>query len=277
MQTDTSIASPTAHRPAATTPLRIALVPASLLLAAALAVLAARADRELFFAINGAPAVLPGPLLAVPTLLGLGLYATLLLAPTLMRAPRLLAAALVAAPLAGALTHLLKAMLKVPRPLAVLDEASVHVVGWALRGMNALPSGHATTAGTLAAILLLAVAPRHGRAAWIGGVVLLTASIAVARVAVGAHWPTDVLVGAAIGLASGAVGVRVVERRPFWQHFAGRAVLALAVLACAVTGIVDTTDVPIEANWLRFTLIAVGLGTVAVWAWQEWRARRRRR
>lgn len=253
---------------------RAALVIAALLAVASVALLTSGTDRPLFLAVNGALSALPVPLLAALSLLGLGLYATLLLAPTLLRAPRLLAVALIAAPLAGALSHALKAAFQMPRPLAVLDESTVHVVGLALRGMNSFPSGHATTAGTLMGILLLAVAPTRGRWAWLSVAALVGVAIGVARIAVGAHWPSDVLLGLALGLSSAMVGVLVVNRWPFWQSFKGRAVLAFVLLACAIGGIVDRTDVPAEAFWLRGVLIGATFATLAMWAWQESRRAR---
>jgi undecaprenyl-diphosphatase len=72
---------------------------------------------------------------------------------------------------------------------------------------SSFPSGHATAAFTAAT--LLADGTRFG-VAYFG----LAALVAASRVYVGLHHPSDVVVGAALGLAFGAVARRIVPLRP---------------------------------------------------------------
>ena len=104
---------------------------------------------------------------------------------------------------------LLKKAWDAPRPLSVLEPQWLHVIGQTPMGGNSMPSGHALAAGSLAALLFFAL--DRDRLVWRGVVVLLCILIALSRLAVGAHWPADVLVG--LGL-----GVLLVLAAQFWER-----------------------------------------------------------
>lgn len=244
--------------------MRVALLAAVALATAAALVLAAGADRSIFLALNHALAVVPAPLLAGLSLAGLGLYAVLLFTPALALAPRMFAAVVLAAPVAGALTHLAKHAFKVPRPLAVLSDAQVHVIGQALQGSNSLPSGHSVTAAACATLFILGLQPRQRHPLLVAMAIALGGMLALSRIAVGAHWPSDVLSGGAVGVVAGCAGVHLADRWRFWAQPAGQWALAAIALACAIAGIVSGSDVP-EANLLRAALIVLGLASVAGW------------
>jgi len=93
---------------------------------------------------------------------------------------------------------LLKAAWDAPRPLSVLDPQWLHAIGQTPMGGHSMPSGHSLAAGSLAALLFFAL--DRDRQVWRGLVVLLGILIGVSRLAVGAHWPADVLVGLGLGL-----------------------------------------------------------------------------
>lgn len=93
-----------------------------------------------------------------------------------------------------------------PRP----TEASL---GLALRdsiGGPGFPSSHVAVAAALAVGLVVALRPPTWAIALAGGVVALTA---LARVYFGAHWPLDVVGGAALGAASSALVAAAVVGR----------------------------------------------------------------
>ncbi|NTV09944.1 MAG: phosphatase PAP2 family protein, partial [Zoogloea sp.] len=79
------------------------------------------------------------------------------------------------------------------------------------------------------------------------------------RIAVGAHWPADVLAGAAIGWLAGALGVKLTSRWTFWQaQTAVRTMAALALGASAALLILDL-GYP-QARLYRLSLAAWGIG-----------------
>jgi undecaprenyl-diphosphatase len=69
-----------------------------------------------------------------------------------------------------------------------------------------MPSGHAMMAFA-GAVVLAAVLPR---ARW--ALLALAAGVALSRVYLGVHFPSDVIVGAVLGAAIGAAGVRLLRR-----------------------------------------------------------------
>jgi len=95
------------------------------------------------------------------------------------------------------LAEVLKAIVDRPRPAALLSD--VHIRGAAPTG-NGFPSGHASVACALAMIAWLWFGPRL-RWTFIAAAVV----VCFARIYVGAHLPLDVIGGAALGVASGAL------------------------------------------------------------------------
>ena len=124
---------------------------------------------------------------------------------------------------------LLKAAWDAPRPLSVLDPQMLNAIGHTPMGGHSMPSGHSLAAGSLAALLFFALQP--DRLLWRSGAVLLGVLIAVSRLAVGAHWPADVLVGLGLGLLLVCVAQFWEQVQPWSAHLAtARAQSLLAVL-----------------------------------------------
>jgi len=166
---------------------------------------------SLFRLLNTTTQQLPNLFWVGFNLLGNGWWVFALLCPLLIFAPRALLATLCAGALAGVLSRTLKLSLQFPRPASVLDPASFHILGNPLTSL-AMPSGHTLTAFALATALYFSV-PQAKRkyAVWL---FMLAVLAGLARVAVGAHWPADVLAGMTVGLFSGMVGVSLAQRIP---------------------------------------------------------------
>lgn len=163
-----------------------------------------QANVPLFFAINAAARLLPDDFWAGVTALGDTLPACALLLPLIARRPDAAAAASITLLLAALSSQLLKSGLSMPRPAALLDPGLFHIIGPHLAS-RALPSGHSTAVFALAA--LIGGHTLSWRAFW--PIIAFAVLIALSRLAVGAHWPTDVLVGAAIGWLSGFGGLHL--------------------------------------------------------------------
>jgi membrane-associated phospholipid phosphatase len=120
------------------------------------------------------------------------------------RSHRELVSALQAGLWAEGATEMLKTTVGRERP--VLYTAAGADVATVPDNLRSLPSGHTAVAFSLATSLWLAERDIHGRPGLVGWLGVLGATgVAVLRVAAGKHFPSDVVVGAAVGTASSLV------------------------------------------------------------------------
>lgn len=123
--------------------------------------------------------------------------------------PELIRAGLVAVPaliVSGLLSRVIKILVARPRPSAAAGALDSWWPSFAA-AYNSFPSGHATSAFTVAAVFAL-VAP-SGR--W--WLYLAAGVIACSRVAVDAHYVSDVVAGGLLGWATGRLAMVVADRR----------------------------------------------------------------
>lgn len=168
-------------------------------------------EPTVFRTLNRWFSALPDIVWSLFSLFGTGWAIFAASSPALWRAPRLILAWLCAAPLAGVLTRIGKAMADNPRPLEVLGMDGIHVIGEPLF-IASMPSGHSITAFAGATAIYFSLAPRT-RLRWLG-LFVVALGVACSRVAVGAHWPADTAVGAAGGMLSGLTGAWLATRIP---------------------------------------------------------------
>lgn len=144
----------------------------------------------------------------------LGLAATIWAAGFWLRSrwlQRLAVATVMAATLAGLTCNIFRFSLSRPRPQAKATDGLYGFRG-AVQGWNyhSFPSGHTSTAFGTSTPLLVAGGP-------VGAVVtVFSASVAWSRIYRGQHFPSDVLVGAMLGVLYGvaaASGLRELRRR----------------------------------------------------------------
>ena len=180
--------------------MRTWLVPGVVLLAF-IGVFFTGTNRELFLALNRLGPLTSSWLWANITVLGDTLVALALCLPLWRRRPDLVWAVLIAALLATLWSRGLKLAFEIPRPAAVITEG-LNVIGPAYKA-DSFPSGHATTAFTLAGMITLGLVSR----AWAALAITLAVLVGVSRLVVGVHWPLDVLAGAFGGWLSAALGI----------------------------------------------------------------------
>jgi undecaprenyl-diphosphatase len=171
-------------------------------------------DLRLFRGVNGLGPAEPA-LWSDLSVAGLGLSAWIYLLFDAQDRPARVARLLWILVVGGLVIHAIKQALPLPRPLAALGPGGLAVIGAELR-THSMPSGHSAMAfamlGLMAGELARDARARHGAAApaWFAGLgwCVLAVGIALARMAVGAHWPADVGVGAGLGLAFAALAER---------------------------------------------------------------------
>jgi membrane-associated phospholipid phosphatase len=199
-------------------------------------------EPGMFVFINNLCAPVPAAFWTGLSLLGNGWGVLGVTAPLLFLAPRLMWAWLCAAPFAIAFARVGKMLLVSPRPAAEIDNSHIRIVGEVLHNVS-MPSGHTTTAFAVAAGIFFALPPELRRRHW--WILLLAAGTGLSRIAVGAHWPGDVAVGASLGLLAGLLGNVLLARVPT-QWFAARhwsmRLLALLVLGAVYFLLTEELD-----------------------------------
>ncbi|KMN83587.1 undecaprenyl-diphosphatase [Chromobacterium alkanivorans] len=167
------------------------LSPLAILLA-----LSPASNRELFLILHEAGRIAPGAFWRLLSVLGDWPTVLALLLALSWRRPDKLPALLVGCGTGVFLAIALKAGFAEPRPPLVLPPGSVRLLD-DLPGNGSFPSGHAMASATLASFLYYSGMLRRGA--------LLTAAVALvmlSRLAIGVHWPLDVVVGALLGWAA---------------------------------------------------------------------------
>ena len=222
-------------------------------------------DESLFHAVNGlgpcAPALWSGLSVA-----GLALSAWIYLTAFAQQVPERVAQLLWGIVLGGLTASWIKHHLPSPRPFLALGAAHLNVVGTPLSA-GSMPSGHSAMAFAMLAVLA-AERRRFGERSAVGGalaslpgllaVALLAVGIALSRLAVGAHWPADTLVGGGLGLVFGGLAphawpVGAMTRllsRPLGQRLMAAGLLLSAFCIAATPGVLDATGL-VAQKWAR--------------------------
>jgi membrane-associated phospholipid phosphatase len=161
--------------------------------------------------------------------------------------------------LAGGLINFIKSTWPMPRPGLVLEEHQLTTIGDVISHSGSMPSAHAAAAGALLAIAMLTLQKRSLLTIVVLiALIVLAKSTAWSRVAVGAHWPADILIGMSIGLLSAQVCLTLARRLCLARQMRSSKVRRWRLLAlCAVE---------LVCAWLCFT---ADTGQRSAWLMQD--------
>ncbi len=206
-------------------------------------------QRDWFLALNGALSHWPAALWLNLTELGDGAVLLILLTPLLIKQPQAWIAMVGAVPVAALLSTVGKHLAAIARPAAVLDPDQFTLLGHRVSAHNSLPSGHSITvfAAAIAILASLSLQPQCWHRWPLRLLVVLLASlVCLSRVAVGAHWPLDLLVGATAGWIAGLSGAALTRHYSGWwrwsQNPIGGHVMALVLLSASFLIIYQAQD-----------------------------------
>jgi len=223
-----------------------------------------------FAALNLLGGAIPDPWLQRLTFSGDALFALLLLLLIVRRHPELVWLALLATLIATLVGQGIKPAINALRPAAALAADSFRLIGPVYR-LGSFPSGHTTTAFLTAGVFCCLAARLWQRLLLLG----LAAVVGWSRVAVGAHWPIDVLGGAVIGCVSLWLAIRVMD---YWRRGlrpGGLLILVVLLAGAAASALFHTPPYP--AARVQLLLLALGTMTVALYDFLILPLHRRRR
>lgn len=173
------------------------------------------------------------------------------------RRPELLYTFLVAALIGWLLTRGIKLVVHAPRPgqfeeLALLEKAH-HI-----SGSYSFPSGHTVSVMGFACLLIATT-----RSAWSWSLLIVAAACGYARVAIGAHWPVDVLGGTLVGLASAAIALHLFEKGDrVLKRIPQAAIVAACLMAIASLSLIDAGHP--ETHALRLAVTGLGIAGTSI-------------
>ena len=256
-------------------------------------------NESWFHAVNAFGPVAPASWSAL-SVAGLALSAWIYLTACAEDVPERVAQLLWGIVLGGLTASWIKHHVPSPRPFLALGAEHLNVVGTPLSA-GSMPSGHSAMAFAMLAVLVAERRRFTERGAvdgWLTSdlglllVALLAFGIALSRLAVGAHWPADTLVGGGLGLVFGGLAphawpVGAMTRllsRPLGQRLMAAGLLLCAACIAATPALLDATGL-VDRKWarnlltgyplaapLQYLLVLVALAGAVRW----WRASRRK-
>lgn len=205
-------------------------------------------NQQWFLSINQQTARIPDIVWTTLSMFGNGWAVFAVALPLLLFARKALYAALIAGIFAAIFSNVAKPLFKTSRPAGVIDQQLMHIIEHPLLH-SAMPSGHTMTAFSIATAIYFSLDVQK-KWPWLC-LFLLAAASSLSRIAVGAHWPEDVLVGSAFGIVAGLIGAQLAKFIPAsalditaWPV----KVILLASLVNLYILIMDTIDFKLNHN-----------------------------
>ena len=171
-------------------------LPIALLMAMLLVIQFMDLNQALFLQLNHAAQLMPITWWGYITYLGDGMAAGCILAVVFRKDPRIALIGIIAVLGSGIIVQVLKSYFAIPRPAGILSLDEFYQFGAILKSRG-FPSGHSSTAFSLVGTFFYA--HNKNKKSWLFFSTALL--IAFSRIAIGVHWPADVIAGSIIGLA----------------------------------------------------------------------------
>jgi membrane-associated phospholipid phosphatase len=132
----------------------------------------------------------------------------------------------------------LKLIFAVPRPTAMINMETFTIMGRPNILHTSLPSGHAMTAFMVISILLYAFMPKKmsSRIIWTTLLITIGLIIGFSRVAVGAHYPLDVVVGCILGYIMAIFGIKITTKLNWLNWLKKRKFYPIIMLIFSIWG-----------------------------------------
>ena len=186
------------------------------------------------------------------TTLGDGLLLLVLVLPFIRRKPDLAWSLIVAWLLVALLIKGIKIPLVSYRPVSIIGPDRFRVVGAAYK-YNSFPSGHAASVAAFFGTICIFYRQKWVRAA----AVILAVLIAYSRLAMGLHWPTDVLVGFLGGWISALLAYWISRRLTFGKSRVAQIIFAIIIGGAAIRMLlINHTDYPQAFRLLQTVALA---------------------
>ena len=229
-------------------------------------------QQSTFLAINAITRLAPDWIWTWITFLGNGWGVFALSFPLLILAPRALSAGIFAGGVAAIVSALLKNAFSLPRPAGILQDHEFYRIGEAVFH-KAMPSGHTLTAFAIAGAYFFTVPTEKRRPLIL--LFIAASAVGLSRNAIGAHWLTDVLVGAGLGIWCGLIGAKLacllpnkqLSPRSPWPRL-----IAIGGLGSLYVLLNETLDHPLNMP-LQYACIALVLLTLVLFLQQQSRRR----
>ena len=185
------------------------LAPIPLFLALFLLLVLTGTNTSAFLALNQVSTLIPAIVWAHLTVAADAAVGFAIMTLVVRRDPELVYWGIFGGIVVAIVVHVGKDFFAVSRPPGVLSADAFRNIGPALKN-GSFPSGHTATAFYLAG-LIASLKPTRGFMLWCLSVAML---LGFSRIAVGVHWPEDVMVGAAIGWGLGWGTAWIAHNRP---------------------------------------------------------------
>jgi membrane-associated phospholipid phosphatase len=184
-------------------------------------------NSAVFLFINDILYIQPDHIWLNITLYGDGAMVMIMLLPLIAKRSNIITKAFFAAIFTSLFTHSLKNYFALPRPPAVFSADLFHPIGNQFTVLS-FPSGHSAAVFALATIIIFFVTDVRVRSF----VVFAASLIALSRVAVGVHWPMDILAGMFFGWLGAYISIRFIPTTG--ENLIAQRILALLLILAAV-------------------------------------------